>query len=126
MAGEDDHLVASILQADGGIDNETLSTTDAEVRVKEDDGPLIVVFLRHGRDSSLAGIRGQAEGGKKFPILFGCLFAFLSCKRTEVRLVRRGRSDLTLEPAGTTEWELRRGSSQQGSWNWGSSVNGRC
>lgn len=38
MVGEDDDAVATLLQADGGVDDEALGAADAEVRVEEDDG----------------------------------------------------------------------------------------
>ena len=38
MTGEDDDLVATVLEADGGVDNETLSASDAQVGMQEDYG----------------------------------------------------------------------------------------
>ena len=43
VGGEDDDVVALRLQTDGGIDDEPLGTSNAQVRVKEDD------VLRHER-----------------------------------------------------------------------------
>jgi hypothetical protein len=40
MVGEDDNFVPALLKANGGIDDEALSTTNAQVGVEEDDGPL--------------------------------------------------------------------------------------
>ena len=37
VAGEDRDAVAKILEADGGIDDETLGAADAEIGVEEDD-----------------------------------------------------------------------------------------
>ena len=39
MRSQDGHVVAERLQADGGIDDETLCATDAEVGVDKDDVP---------------------------------------------------------------------------------------
>lgn len=41
MAGENDHLVAAVLKTNGGINDEPLGATNAQVWVQEDDG------LRH-------------------------------------------------------------------------------
>lgn len=46
MVGEDDDFVPTLLKANSGIDDEALSTTNAQVRVEEDDGPL--PFARTG------------------------------------------------------------------------------
>lgn len=40
MACEDDDLVAAVLKADSGIDDESLSSADSQVRVQEDYGLL--------------------------------------------------------------------------------------
>lgn len=40
VVGEDDDSVAALLEADGGIDDETFSAADAEVGMEEDDGGL--------------------------------------------------------------------------------------
>lgn len=37
MVGEDDNVVSALLQPNGRIDNQALSTADAQVRVEEDD-----------------------------------------------------------------------------------------
>lgn len=41
VGGEDGDLVAEVLQADGGVDDETLSAANAQVRVEEDDAPAL-------------------------------------------------------------------------------------
>lgn len=40
VRGEDGDLVAEVLEADGSVDDETLSTADAQVGVDEDDASL--------------------------------------------------------------------------------------
>lgn len=41
VRGEDGDFVAEILQADCGVDYETLGTANAQVRVEEDDAPAL-------------------------------------------------------------------------------------
>lgn len=40
MAGEDDNLVASVLEADSSVDNQSLSAADAKVWVQENNSLL--------------------------------------------------------------------------------------
>ena len=49
VAGQDGDFVTSILETDGGVDDETLSTADAQVRVDEDDVPLGLGLFCHSR-----------------------------------------------------------------------------
>jgi hypothetical protein len=35
VAGENDHFVTQVLESDGGIDDESLGTANAEIRVQE-------------------------------------------------------------------------------------------
>lgn len=46
MVGVDDYFVAAGLEADCGVDDETLGAADAEVWMEEDDGAW--EFGRHG------------------------------------------------------------------------------
>ena len=56
MAGENDDLVATILEANGGIDYETLSTADAQIGMEKDyglglvgRGLLLLLLACHGK-----------------------------------------------------------------------------
>lgn len=53
VVGEDDDAVASLLQADGRIDDEALRSADAQIGMEEDDGALCAVchvsFAEAGR-----------------------------------------------------------------------------
>ena len=40
MAREDDNVIATVLQADGGVDHEPLGASDSQVGMQEDDGLL--------------------------------------------------------------------------------------
>jgi hypothetical protein len=46
MRGENGHLVASLLQSDSGINDQSLCPSDAQVRVKEDYLPLLLTLVR--------------------------------------------------------------------------------
>ncbi len=46
MRGEKGHLVASLLQSDSGINDQSLCPSDAQVRVKEDYLPLLLTLAR--------------------------------------------------------------------------------
>lgn len=52
VVGKDDDAMASFLQAHGGVDDESLRTTDAQVGMEEDEGVFGGVvfdcFIRHG------------------------------------------------------------------------------
>jgi hypothetical protein len=47
MAGKDDNLVATVLQSYGGIDDQSFSTANAQIRMEECNGLLRGRF-RHG------------------------------------------------------------------------------
>lgn len=47
VAGEDDDLVAAILEADGGVYNEPFSATDTQVWVEKHDGALGLILVCH-------------------------------------------------------------------------------
>ena len=45
MARENDDLVSEILQADGSVDDQPLGAANAQIRVQEDDGLLLLCCL---------------------------------------------------------------------------------
>lgn len=47
MAGEDDDLVASVLQADRCIDHQSLCTSNSQVGVEKDNGLFVALLLCH-------------------------------------------------------------------------------
>lgn len=47
MAGVDNDLVASVLQADSCIDNQSLCATNSQIGMEKDNRLLIIVVLSH-------------------------------------------------------------------------------
>lgn len=47
MTGVDDDFVASVLEADGSIDHKSFSTSNAKIRVKEDNCLLLSLSICH-------------------------------------------------------------------------------
>ena len=43
VVGEDDDAVAAFLEANGGINDQALGAANAQVRVEEDDGTLVLL-----------------------------------------------------------------------------------
>lgn len=82
VAGENDDLVASLLQADGGIDDKPFGPTDAQVGVQEDYclavvlglvrhmerdrlGRTVIAWLDKGADGEVGGIGRVGMGGDR-------------------------------------------------------------
>jgi hypothetical protein len=68
VVGEDDDAVAALLQAHGGVDNETLGAADAQVWVEEDEGALgaavgIAAGIGGGGGDGVCGGYGTSLGG---------------------------------------------------------------
>lgn len=62
MVGEDDDVVAAGLEAYGGVDDEPLGATDAQIWVEEDDGLGVIVVISASASRVCGGGVGSRGG----------------------------------------------------------------